>query len=340
MSVDKDKMDEIFKPLKKGSSVAILVQHSPDPDCIGAAAGFAVLLEEIYGLKSNIFHYGKVSHPQNRSMKNVLHITMKDGEEFDPDKAVATVVLDTDLTSTGFLSDKLKSVDVRIDHHSMDRDVEPRLEDVRNVGSTCAIVWEYLQEFGVSLEEHADTATAMLLGIKTDTLDFTSSNTSDLDMAAHRSLLDNVDRVSLARLTNFELPKILFELEAKAFADKEVLNTKLVSFVGEIKGSSRDIIPTIADRFVRMEGISTAVIMGIVDGCLIASVRSSDTVIDVADLCAKVFGKEHSGAKDGSGGAKVPLGSVYKMIVNEETKEMVLKDVVKTYLDKIFEEES
>jgi len=339
MSIDKEKMDSIFKPLKKSLPVAILVQYSPDPDCIGAAAGFSLLLKEVYGLKSNIFHHGKVSHPQNKSMKNILHISMKDGSEFSRKKTSATVVLDTDLTSTGFLSDELTSVDVRIDHHSMDRDNEPQLEDIRPVGSTCSIVWEYLSEFGISLEGHADTATAMLLGIKTDTVDFTSASTSELDITAHRSLLSFVNQDSLARVTNFQLPVILFELEALAFAKKDIRGTKLVSFIGDVKETNRDVIPTIADRFVRMEGISTAVIMGMIDSNIVASIRSTDNQVDVADLCERVFGKDYSGAKEGCGGAKVPLGPVYEMLSGVNTKGSVVDEVVLNYTVRIFEEE-
>lgn len=338
MSVDKEGLNSVFEGLDKNSSVAILVQHSPDPDCIGAAAGFALLLKEVYGLKSSIFHHGEVSHPQNRSMKNVLHIAMKSGKNFNPDKVAATVVLDTDLASTGFHSEKLESVDVRIDHHSMDRDIEPKFEDVRPVGSTCSIIWEYLKEFDVSLEDYADTATAMLLGIKTDTLDFTSSNTADLDMTAYRNLLSFVNQDSLARVTNFPLPEALFGLEAQAFAEKQKSGTKLVSFVGELKEGQRDFIPAIADRFVRMEGIDTVVIMGVIDQNIIASVRSNDTQIDVADLCAKVFGEQHSGAKEGCGGARVPLGPIYSMLNSKNTKENVIEEVVKTYCERIFEE--
>lgn len=340
MSVDKEALDSVFKPLKKNQSVAILVQHSPDPDCIGAAAGFALLLEKVYGLKSNTFHFGKVSHPQNRSMKNILHIALKDGSEFKPEKAAATVVLDTDLAGTGFKSEKLQSVDVRIDHHSMDRDKEPKYEDVRPVGSTCSMVWEYLKEFGVKLEEHGDTATAMLLGIKTDTLDFTSSNTSDIDMAAYRALLPCVNQESLARVTNFTLPVALFEMEAEAFEKRETNNTKLVSFIGELKEVNRDIIPTIADRFVRMEGVDTAIIMGLIDSHIVASVRSNNSQIDVIDFCAKVFGKDYSGAKEGCGGARVPLGALYDMLSSDDVKKTVIEEVVTTFKNRIFEEES
>ena len=41
-TVQKEKMDSIFKQVTDEELVAILVHPSPDPDCLGAAAGFAL----------------------------------------------------------------------------------------------------------------------------------------------------------------------------------------------------------------------------------------------------------------------------------------------------------
>jgi len=138
--IDKNKLDEIFNKLEPDAVVAILLHPSPDPDCMGAAAGLAVLLKEAYKLNSKLFHFGEISHPQNKSMKNVLRITLSDGNDFNPDDVGAIAVVDTDLIGTGFKSDKLEKVDFRIDHHAMDRNNGAGYADVRPVGSSSAIV--------------------------------------------------------------------------------------------------------------------------------------------------------------------------------------------------------
>lgn len=337
MAIDKDKMNEIFENLDKDKHVAILVQNSPDPDCLGAGSAMTVLLKEVYGLSSKIYHFGEISHPQNKSMKNVLHIAMEDGNEFDIEKVCATVVLDTDLSSTGFSSETFTNVDVRIDHHSMDRDDEPRLSDIRPVGATCSIMWEYLQEFGVNLEEHSNVATALILGIKTDTLDFTSANVTELDMEAFRGLLPYVDRAALAKVTKFPLPKEVFELETLAYKNKVERGTTLVSFIGELTAHSRDSISTISDRFARMAGTDTVVITAFIDGHLQASVRSDDSRVDVKDLCVKVFGKDHAGAKEGSGGARVPMNGSFHYITTKEVRDQVIKEIAVFFQNKVFE---
>lgn len=337
-SVDKEKMNEIFGKLDKDSIVGILIHPSPDPDCLGGAAGTSVWLNEVYGLSSKIFHFGEVSHPQNKSLKNILHIALEDGNDFDTKSVSAVIVIDTDLEGSGFKSVNLTEVDVRLDHHAMDRSNGAKLADVRPIGATCSIVWDYLQAFEVSLEEYSDEATAMVIGIKTDTMDFTSANTSELDMEAFRGLLPFVNKTSLAKVTKYPLPKVVFEIEAKAYKDKEIRNTTLVSFVGDVTAHNRDIIPTIADRFSRMDGVSTAVILGVIDNHIIASVRSDDARVDVNDLCISSFGKSHAGGKEGSGGARFPLGAAYELIGDKDIKEKVKAEVVLQLKKKIFEE--
>ncbi|MHA2280141.1 MAG: DHH family phosphoesterase [Promethearchaeota archaeon] len=339
MSIDRNKMDEIFGGLDKDSTVGILVQQSPDPDCLGAASGFAILLKQAYGLGSKIYHFGEISHPQNKSMKNILHIALQDGNDFDADNVSATVVLDTDLESTGFKSDKLTKVDVRIDHHTMDRDEEPTLNDIRAVGATCSIIWDYLNEYEVDMDDHSEIATALILGIKTDTLDFTSANASDLDMEAYRALLPYVNKEALAKVTKFPLPKEVFELEALAYKNRSERNTILVSFVGELGAHSRDVISTIADRFARMAGINTVVIMAIIEKHLQASIRSDDARVDVSDLCVKVFGKKYAGSKPegGAGGARLPLDQSFQYINNKEVKDKIVEEIISTFENKVFE---
>ena len=339
MTVDKDKLNKIFEKLDKDSTVAILLQQSPDPDCLGAASGMSVLLKSVYGLNTKIFHYGEVSHPQNKCIKKLLHISLNHGDEFNPSDYSATMVLDTDLTSTGFKSDRFSKIDLRIDHHEMDdRDEEPQLSDVRSVGSTCAIVWEYLKEFNVSLEQEPNAVTAMLLGIKTDTLDFTSDDLSDLDMEAFRSLLPFVNKDLLAKINKFPLPKEVFEKEAEAFQARKVIETTLVSYIGEISAHSRDLISTIADRLTRLAGINTVVIMAVIEDHLQASIRSDDSGVDVADLCEKVFGKEFGGSKGGtSGGARVPLNKTFQYIKDKDVREKVIHQIFLVHRDHIFE---
>lgn len=321
-----------IKSISKDSVVAILMHPYPDPDCLGAAFGVSTILSN-FGVVSKIYHLGEISHPQNKTLRNILKIPLCDGRDLDSEKTNIIITVDTDLIGTGLQSDKLPKADLRIDHHAIDRGNEANISDVRPVGATCSIIWEYFNQLEVSIDP--DVAAALLFGIKTDTLDFTSNNTSDLDIEAFSALIPVVNKSALASINKYPLPKTLFDIEFRAWNNKKITNTVLTSFVGELTPHSRDAIPTIADRFVRTEGIDTAIIMGVVNNDMTISVRSTDNTVDVNEFCVKAFGKENAGGKEGSGGARFSLGPSFEWLENKETRDKVKEEIVSNLEKKI-----
>ena len=193
--------NNIFKDLGKDDVVAILTHPSPDPDCLGAALGMSALLQIHYGLSSKIYHKGEVSHPQNKCMKNVLRIHLNYASDFDYKNHKVIIVLDANLERTGLKTEQFNKASICIDHHESNHDDCFDYADVRINGSTCSIIWEYLKAHNIDLGGYPDVATAMVLGIKIDTLDFTSPDTSELDMEAFRALLPHANKESLAKVT-------------------------------------------------------------------------------------------------------------------------------------------
>lgn len=327
MSIDLEQFSQIINGYEKENPAVILLQRSPDPDAMGSAAGMKLLLEKKFELDAKIYYFGEISHPQNKSMKNVLHISMEEGGDLDTEEIGPIIVVDADLIGTGFKKiKKIQQVDIRIDHHATDRN-GAFYTDVRPVGACCSIVWDYLRTFGINIEENEEVATALVIGIETDTLHFTSGTTTDLDYEAYRHLLPHIDRAALAKVNRFTLPKIQFDKEKMALENLQINNSIATSFIGEINEHNRDIISTIADRFSRMETVSTVVIMGVIENHLVASVRSEDTRHDVHTLCTKAFGKDFSGAKEGSGGARVPLGVGFDLLEGEFKQEAIEKAI-------------
>lgn len=331
-----EKLKSLCLTSGKKKPIGILLQSNPDPDCIGAAAGFALLVKELGGPKCNMFYKGDISHPQNKSMVNILGIEMQKVSEIDITKYSAFVVLDTDLQSTGFAKDELQAPHIRIDHHDMRPAEALAIEDIRPVGSTCSIIFDYLKAANIDMSLYPDVTTALVLGIKTDTLEFSTENTSNLDYEAFRALIPYVDRAKMAKLTKYLLPQSLFEHEARAFSNHIIKNSVLITSVGHISPLRRDDIPMVADRFSRMDAISTVIVVGFIEDYMVASVRSQDSRINVYDLCCAIFGKDFCGAKAGSGGAKVPLGPMSNLIVGDDLKKAVEKSILEQLANKVF----
>ena len=63
---------EKFKLLiENNSRVAIFTHPFPDPDAIGSMMGMKWMFSK-FGLPADLFYIGAISHPQNRSMVNLL----------------------------------------------------------------------------------------------------------------------------------------------------------------------------------------------------------------------------------------------------------------------------
>jgi nanoRNase/pAp phosphatase (c-di-AMP/oligoRNAs hydrolase) len=53
------------------------MHDAPDPDAIGSALGLAWIIKKLTGVKCEIFHGGPISHPENKSLVNVLSLAFK-----------------------------------------------------------------------------------------------------------------------------------------------------------------------------------------------------------------------------------------------------------------------
>ena len=294
-------------------TIAIVLHDNPDPDCIGAACGLGKLLRAwVPDIKCVMLYSGEIAHPQNRTMVNVLNLQFVnriDHPVLSSDFAQAYVVVDTipERCNLGNIECLLT-----IDHHKGDTK-KSKLKDIRMVGSASSIVWDYLREAEVSFDknkdEDCDVATAMVVGIKTDTFDLASENVTALEFDAYKSLISYVNLRKLGIIVNYPLPPYHFELRSRLdqSGNARLDNGVFLGGIGYIETSKRDALPTIASERSRVEGTDTAFIFAIVGDKIEASVRSNGSSIDVHSLCQTVFGKEYAGGKQGAGAAKIPL---------------------------------
>ncbi len=320
---------ETVKEMKRGDKVAIFTQDNPDPDAIGSAFGLSWLLKKLNpGLSVVIFYGGEISHPQNRTFVNLLNIQMrrvdnaKDYDEFH-------LKIFVDVASSG--QKNLQSVtvqpDIIIDHHEDNPEGDYILKDIRVMGATATMICEYLLKSGLQLneesEEDVNVATALLFAIENDTGNLVSENTRQLDIDCFLYLLKRVDINIITNVRNYPIPRYFFELEEIANQNKKIVGSVLVTGLEFLKPDRRDALPYIADKFLRMEGIETVVVFGIIDDYLVASLRTTNKSISLNSICHSIFGESYSGAKTGSGGARVPLGLMAPKNAKEEVRNLV-----------------
>jgi nanoRNase/pAp phosphatase (c-di-AMP/oligoRNAs hydrolase) len=328
-------------------SIAIFMHSNPDPDCIGAAKGFEKLVKSWNpDISVKIIYDGEISHPQNKTMLKILNISMTHrndiGKKPEDLENVADHFIVIDVMPERVDMGKHQPLFV-LDHHPVDTK-NAKIKDIRQVGSCCTLIWEYLNiekvEFDEKSDDDSNIATAMLVGLKTDTMDLISEKVTDLDFQAFKDLLGKANRTKLASIINYPIPSYLFglrsrlELEGNCMVD----NGLYIGGIGYIPPNKRDALPTIAEERARTEGIDTAFIFGVVGDRIEVCIRSNSPSVDVKTLCHQIFGKEHGGGHPRAGAVRIPMGFLSIENADENMQEKMWLSVRDFVMTKITSE--
>lgn len=325
-----------FKELSAANQeVHIIVHNFPDPDCIASALGMIQVLKMSGQKPGNIYYTGEISHPQNRALLTIMNADLVNYESKPFEKGSSAIVVDCggvgkDTNQTGIRSEDVSVLAV-VDHHKTKHPKGAKV-DSRYVGACASIVWDYLRslKYDFDSDDGKQLATALAVGIFTDTTSLTSDNMQALDFEAYQSLIKAANKQQLANIMEYPLPPYLFDLRQKAFLEenKRIEESTIVSGIGIISQSKRDAIPIIADEFLRMTGITTSIVFAIIDDYVDVSVRSKNITMDVSSFVQKVFG--NGGGKQGAGRAQIPLG--FFCINGDETLNQEIWEVCKKIL--------
>lgn len=293
------------------AKIAIFTHPCPDPDAIGSQMGLAWLLRKAYeGVEVDCFYDGHLSHPQNQRMCNLLDPELKLYTDCQPDEYDLRVSVDTVPAHASCPDDT--TFDLVIDHH---REIpnggfKGLFLNLKG-GSCCATIYQLIKAHGLVFEEDNDAdskvATALLVGIITDTEYQTSDDTTDLEHEAYRELFEYRNPAYLKEITRYKQPREWVQARACVAqkAHDRIKDGVLIHGIGFITGSNRDLIAAVADEMLSWENVETALAFAVVDGDRIeGSVRSMNAALAVPTLC-----KELGHALGGSGGGKLGKGA-------------------------------
>lgn len=302
-SQDLKLIDDLKNVLEKNQGrVAVFTHPYPDPDAIGSMMGLRWLLEK-FGDTVDLFYTGAISHPQNRSMVNLLDPNLRPAEEY-VDNYNLKIAVDCIPENAGIYGDNL-NFDIVIDHHKEAPKNFSGLFLNFKAGSACATVYSIIEFFDFEFDENdSAVATAMMVGITTDTDFLMSDDCSEHEFNAWSKLFPYRDPLLLKQIINFERPK--FWTESKAIASSEAVIEDSVGVVGMgiVPAKHRDMIADMADEMVTWEDVNTAIVFALVDGNRIeGSVRTKASSVSVPSLCQDLAGKY------GKGGGKLGKGA-------------------------------
>ncbi|MEF8784576.1 MAG: bifunctional oligoribonuclease/PAP phosphatase NrnA [Haloarculaceae archaeon] len=317
-------LDEL---LGDGSEINIVCHNNPDPDCLASALALGRIAAAAGIDDRHILYSGDISHQQNRAFVNLLDIDL---QTFDsatvqnrqPDSLLAFV--DHSIPGENNQVPPDTNVDIVIDHHPAE-DIDARFVDHREeLGAAATILTEYVRALDIELD--TDLATALLFAIRSDTLDFLRGATSaEYDAAGY--LNEYADQEMLRQLSTPSVTGGTLDAISSAIDNRRTTDAVLISHVG--RTSERDSLPQAVDYLVRLEGVQTAIVFGIVNDAVHISARSPDPRVHVGNILSEAFEDVGSGGghHDVAGG-EIPLGIVADYTSDDEQLLSMLEQII------------
>ncbi|MCA9001325.1 MAG: DHH family phosphoesterase [Planctomycetes bacterium] len=235
----------------------VLTHRGPDPDALGACEGIRCLLTEAFGMRVTVATLGQIYRAENLAMVRQLELDLVDFEGVDASQYAGVLLVDTQPEFGHTVVPEDCELIALFDHHvppSLPEE-EPRVvehRDVRlNQGATSSIIYEYLREAKVTIDQK--TAGALFCGVRYDTADL-SRNSGDLDEEAYHQTFHLANREIIAQINNPQLPRHYYVELAGALAVARQHGPLVLALMGKV--DNPESVAEMADFFLRMKGCS------------------------------------------------------------------------------------
>jgi phosphoesterase RecJ-like protein len=294
----------------------ILLSHtSPDGDTVGSVTALAIALQRL----------GKeVTCLCDSEIPPYLRFICQDLYQQDTDVSGA-YVLSVDVASPqmlGKLEEKFSSrTDLRLDHHQMGTDFATLNYCEPNAAATAEIIWLLLQELQAV---NALSATALYLGLSTDTGGFRFSNTTARTLRIAAELMEagaDADEVNERLYENITLDSLktnsFFLEKAETYFNGSLLLVPYTIADREAAGLTEDQLDGLSSLARKIIGVQLGISLRQKEiGVYKASMRSRKS-IDCAAICSLLGGGGHIRAA----GATIHAESL------EEAKKILLETI-------------
>lgn len=300
----------VLEGITETSTIGIFTHRFPDPDAISSMMALRWVIQKLTGAKVvDLIYEGKISHPQNQVVDNLLEPNLKDVDELEDIAYNKCFLVDTVPDNAGCGQFKDIRFDLVIDHHKEPPKIETDNYINLHAGSCASTIYQIIKKNDLTFDPDSEidkrVVSGILVGIATDTDTLCSPDTTKLDVLAWSELLEYRDPDTLARILNYEKPKLWVEKKAEIFPQVKIVEGLAVVGIGVIDNKHRDLIADIADDIRSWEEVNTAVVFALIDGSSIeGSIRSCNSAISVPNLSKKL-----GSGKGGAGGGKAGKGA-------------------------------
>lgn len=305
----------------RGTGLGIFVHDNPDPDALASAMALKKITDEC-AIDSKIFYGGNINRQENRAFVNIFEVELTRIREVDYLLPIINnldkiALIDAPKASANNILPRDVIPNIIIDHHPIEEKISADFSEVRKIGATSTILTKYLQQLEIPIDKML--ATALLYGVRSDTVGFTR-NTTPEDLNAVAYLTPLADPELMVKVERPPMDPETMDVMGRAILNKETQGPYLISCVNTIK--DRDALPQAAEFLLSLEGVSTVLVFGIAADKIVVSGRTNDVRINLGDLLSRAFGAESvqattskngleyssAGGHENSAGAQIPLG--------------------------------
>lgn len=296
-----------------------------DPDGLASQAAMAAIVRSINPEADvHLFYRGDWDRAQNRTLREILGLSPKPYSDFEDVGWTCLIMVDGNKSA---MPPNTFPTFV-IDHHEGDPGATNGA-DVRQIGSCSAIMWEYVMATDPNLlegEDGKELATALAIGVTTDTQGKTSDKTSKLDWEAEAYCGMRCDIKSYSAIMNYQKPAYQKDMEMQAWRDRKIEGTTLATSLGVIPVERKGVISSCAEEFCGQGPVKTTLATAMINGDVHFSLRSFLTHFGVDGFIKNKLTKNgkngFGGGKPGAGAGVIKLPELVKSVPIETQKEL------------------
>ncbi|MFH1717378.1 MAG: DHH family phosphoesterase [Planctomycetota bacterium] len=286
------RVEKLTQVLKDKTLLLIVMQDNPDPDSIAAAVALRKCANSIAGVQCSIAHGGTIGRGENRALVRYLGLNLHRIEDIDFLKFDAIAMVDTQPGTGNNALPIEHEPEIVIDHHPCHRATRSlQFIDVRSsYGATSTILFEYLIDANVAID--TPLATALLYGIRSDTQDL-GREAIGADIKAIELLYPMANKKMLSEIQRGSVPREYFQMLGVALKNARIYGSAIITMLGRI--DNPDMIGEVADLLLRGDKTAWTMCMGLFDGKMLLSVRTSEPDKDAGKVTKRLVARKGTG---------------------------------------------
>jgi len=281
MTSNRERIKQLLSHFSGTSKVLVII--NADPDAIASAMAVKRILWRRVS-EVVITYFNRITRPDNLAMIEYTEAGMVPLADVDKTLFDKFVVVDSQPDhNENFAGIEYDAI---IDHHPLSCS-EGAFVDIRPDYGACSTMFtEYLRS--LKIKPSARLASALMLGIKTDTADFTRQ-ASSRDIRAFQFLYKYADMNIVTKVERAHMTESDLDFLGNAIRHRIIRDNRAFYHASTL--DKPDALVVVADFFLSIAGVNWSVVSGVVDKKLIVILRNDGLRKGAGRTAQEAFGK-------------------------------------------------